>query len=149
MRSTLLHASGQKMVALGINYYRIFRKGDLVVELKWVDEEPVMLLYKMVLGANSPAYMIEHKDAFQFATSKGDATKKLVVDLCDQAARAINCEHDHHTKIRIIDAILNFMDDLLMMPPAPKEIALADAPTNGTDELSVKVNGQVVAEAMV
>lgn len=148
MRSTLLHASGREMVALGVNSFRIFRKGDLIVELKWVNEEPVMLLYKQTLGTNSTAYMLEHKDAYQYAQSDGNATKDMVIRLAANAARALGAEHDKDTRIRIMDAILNFMPDLLMMPPPPKQIVLADQPT-GENELSVKVNGVTVAEAMV
>lgn len=149
LKTSLLHHSGKKMVMLGGNCHRKFMKGDLIVELKWVDGEPVMILYKEVLGANSPAFMIEMADAYKFAQSNGNATKHLVCELSAQAAKAIGSDNDKATAFRIIDAILNFMPELLMMPPEPKELEVANRPSSGEDELSIKINGQTVAEVLV
>lgn len=150
MRTTLLDPeSGRKMVMLGGDFYKQYKKGDLIVEFKWVDEEPVMILYKRTLGANSPAYMIEMKDAHQYALSNGEASKSLVCELGMQAANALGCHNDRATAFRIIDAIVNFLPDLIKMPPAPKEIILADAPSRGEDELTIKVDGKVIAEVLV
>ena len=149
MRNSIVHPSGKLMVQLGGNYHKQFHTGDLIIELKWVDEEPVMLIYKQVLGANSPAAMIEHADAYKYANSDGTASKALICELAEKTAAAIGADHDLHTAYRIIDAIMNYMPDLLMMPPAPKEIVLADAPTRGEDELTVKIDGKTIAEVLV
>lgn len=148
-RTSIVHHTGKKMVMLGGNCHRKFQKGDLIVELKWVDGEPVMIIYKYVLGANSPAFMIEMQDAYQFAQSNGNATKKLVCELAAQAATAIGSDNDKATAFRIIDAIMNFMPELLMMPPEPKELEIANRPSTGNDELSIKVNGQTIVETAV
>jgi hypothetical protein len=148
-RSSIMHASGKPMVMLGGDVWDQRKKGDLIVEFKWVSGEPVMLLYKNTLGNNSPAFMIEFADAYKFARSDGNATKELMSTFAHEAAKALNSEHDKATVYRIITAIMENIGDLLMMPPEPKAHEIANRPSSGHDELSVKVNGQVVMETIV
>lgn len=150
-RSSILGPTGQKLVMLGGDVYDQRITGDIISEYKWVDGEPVMLLYKRVLGTNTQAYMIEFKDAYKFATSSGNATKELVQQLCKDAARAINAENDKATIFRLIDIILNGLPDLLMMPPEPKAHEIANRPTSGNDELKVtdRRTGETLIEIVV
>jgi hypothetical protein len=149
LRTELLHASGKRMVMLGGDVYEQRTKGDVVYEFKWVGGEPVMLIYKRTLGANSPAYMIEMNDAHLFAQSNGYATKELMSKYCHDAAKAVGCEHDKATIFRMIDVIVDGVDILLGMPPEPKAIEIANRPSSGNDELTIKIDGQTVAETMV
>lgn len=149
LRTNLLHASGKRMVMLGGDVYEQRHKGDITYEFKWVDSEPVMLIYKRVLGANSPAYMIEMADAHKFALSNGHATERLMKEYCVEAANAIQSHHDKATMFRIIDVILDGIPILLSMPPEPKAIEIANRPTTGNDEMTIKINGQVVAEVQL
>ncbi len=147
--STMYHPSGRKMVMLGGVCYKRYKHGDIICEVKWVDGEGVMILYKSVLGANTPAYMIEHRDAHLFAQSNGYAAKKLLSTYAREAAIALNSEHDKATIGRIIDVILNCMEDLIKIPPEPRAQAVANQPSSGHDELSIKVNGKTVAEIVI
>lgn len=149
LKTNLLHASGQRMVMLGGDVYEQLTKGDIVHEYKWVDGEPVMLIYKRVLGNNTPAYMIEMKDAHEYAMSNGGPTKRLLSTLCFDAAKALRMEHDKFGLYRLIDVIVEGMDILLKMPPEPKAIEVANRPSTGNDELSIKIDGKVVAEVQL
>lgn len=149
LKSSLLHATGKKMVMLGGDVFDQRVTGDIVSEFKWVDGEPVMLIYKRVLGNNTPAYMIEMADAHLFALSSGAPSKALLGKLCHEAARAIGSEHDKATIFRLIDVIMDGLPDLLRMPPEPKEHEIANRPSSGNDEMSIKVNGQTVIEVVV
>lgn len=149
MRSELLHPSGKRMVMLGGDVYEQLHKGDITYEFKWVGGEPVMLIYKRTLGKNSPAYMIEMLDAHKFAESNGYATKALMSQYCHDAAKALGCEHDKATVFRLIDVILDGIPILLRMPPEPKAIELANRPSSGNDELSIKIDGKTVIETVV
>lgn len=149
LKSSLLHASGKKMVMIGGDCHGRRKTGDIISEYKWVDGEPVMLLYKDVLGHNTPAFMIEFADAYKFAKSDGTATKELVQEMSHQAAKALNSEHDKATIFRIISVIMDGIGDLLMMPPEPKALEIANRPSSGNDELAIKINGQTVIETVV
>lgn len=135
--SSLLHATGKQMVMLGGFCYEQHTTGDIVSEYKWVDGEPVMLLYKRVLGKNTPAFMIELADAHKFVMSNGDPAKALVSEISLEAARALNSEHDRATIFRIITIIIEGMPILIGMPPEPKEQEIANRPSSGNDELSI------------
>lgn len=150
-KSSIVGPTGQKLVMLGGDVYEQRITGDIISEFKWVDGEPVMLLYKRVLGTTGKAYMIEFKDAYRFATSSGNATKELVQSLCRDAAKALNSENDKATIFRLIDIILNGLPDLLMMPPEPKAHEIANRETSGNDELKIvdRTSGTVLIEATV
>lgn len=149
LRTNILHESGKPMVMLGGDVYAQFTKGDITHEYKWVNGEPVMLIYKRTLGRNSPAYMIEMADAHKFAESSGHATQKLIKHYCVEAANAIQSEHDKATMHRIIDVILDGIPILLSMPPEPKALEIANRPTTGNDEMTIKLNGKVIAEVQL
>jgi hypothetical protein len=148
-KSHLIHPSGKKMVMLGGDVWERRVTGDIISEFKWVDGEPVMILYKSVLGANTPAYMIEMADAHRFALSNGGASQKLVKEYCHDAAKALNSENDRATIVRIIDVILNGLADLLRMPPEPKALEIANRPSSGNDELRIQVDGKTIIETQV
>lgn len=149
LKTSLLHASGKQMVMLGGDVYDQRTKGDITYEFKWVDGEPVMLLYKRVLGKNTPAFMLELADCHKFALSNGYATQRLLSETCHHAARAIGSEHDKATIYRIIDVILDGVPILLSMPPEPKAIEIANRPSSGNDELSIKIDGKTVIETVI
>jgi hypothetical protein len=149
LRSKLLHPSGKAMVMLGGDVYEQRTKGDIIYEFKWVEGEPVMLIYKRTLGRNSPAYMIEMLDAHKFAMSNGHATSRLMKEYCIAAAEAVQAHHDKATMHRMIDVILDGIPILLSMPPEPKAIEIANRPTSGNDEMSIKIDGKTVIETMV
>lgn len=149
LKSSIVHPSGKKMVMLGGLVFDQRERGGLVSEFKWVDGEPVMILYKRTLGNNSPAFIIEMKDAYQFAASDGYATKQLLSELSLDAARAIGEVHDKALVHQIITAILDGIPDLLKMPPEPSEQEVANRFSTGNDELSIKVDGKTVIEVQI
>jgi hypothetical protein len=148
-KSTIMHPSGMNMVMLGGDVYDQRTTGDIISEFKWVNGEPVMLIYKRVLGHNTKAYMIELEDAHMFATSSGLPSKMLLSTYCRDAARALNSEHDKATMFRLIDVIMEGLADLLRMPPEPKAHEIANRPTTSGDELKIIMDGKTIAEVQV
>lgn len=149
LTSTLFHPTGKPMVMLGGDVYDQRVTGDIISEFKWVNGEPVMLLYKRTLGRNTPAYMIEMKDAHEFALSNGNPSKQLLGKLCRDAAHALESEHDKATMFRLIDVILNGLADLLRMPPEPKALEEANRPSSGNDEIAIMIDGKTVFETTI
>jgi hypothetical protein len=81
--------------------------------------------------------------------SNGTATKELMQELCHDAARALNSEHDKATVHRLIDVILNGLADLLRMPPEPRALELANQPVVQGDELKVTMDGKTIIEKVI
>ena len=150
MKSSILHPSGKKMVMLGgLVFDQREGTNGVVSEFKWVDGEPVMLLYKRTLGNNSPAFLIELNDAHRFARSDGYGTKALMSELAQGACAALGDPNDKSLLFSIITAILDGIPDLLKMPPEPSEQEIANRFSSGNDELSIKVDGKTVMEVQV
>ncbi len=148
-QSTILSPSGHNMVMLGGDVWDQRTTGDIISEFKWVNGEPVMLIYKRVLGNSTKAYMIELNDAHEFALSSGAPSQKLLSTYCHDAAKALNSEHDKATIIRLIDVIMDGLGDLLNMPPEPKAHEIANRPTVHGDELKITVDGKTIVEVQV
>lgn len=148
-KSSIMHPAGHQMVMLGGDVYDQRKTGDIISEFKYVDGEPVMLIYKNTLGRNSKAFMIEMTDAYLYAQSNGAPTKRLVNTLCFGAAKALDSLYDKATVHRLIDVIVDGLADLLKMPPEPKELEIANRPSSGNDEISIKINGQTVIETVI
>jgi hypothetical protein len=130
--------------------YKQFIHGDVTVELTWVNEEPHMLIYRSNPGPKEGAYMIELIDAHKYVDSKtGGPSSSLRMD-CIEATRAIGFNvHDKYALFKVMTCILDHITDLLAMPPEPKASEIANRPSTGNDELTIKVNGEVVAEVVV
>lgn len=151
MRNKILDISGKEMIALGGPFmHKQFIKGDIVVELTWIDEEPHMLLYRAVPKSKTGVMKIDLNDAYKYADSRTGGPSKTLFDDCVIGAKAIGFAAMDSFAIRgLMDAILDHLDDLIQMPPEPQGSALANAPTTGDNELAIKIDGQTVLEAMV
>lgn len=149
--SLLHHVTGKPMVMLGGFVYDQHVTGDIVSEYKWVNGEPVMLIYKRVLGQNTQAYMIELEDAHKYVMSNGNASMDLIKSLCHDAAKALNSEYDKATIFRLIDIICDGMPILIGMPPEPTEQEIANRPSAGNQELTIKdrANDVILLETKV
>jgi hypothetical protein len=150
MQSSILGLNGHMMVMLG-DAYREFTKGDISCQLKWVNGEPVMILFKFKPGASSPSYMIELRDAHLYMNSDGYASNLLHRKLSMDCAVALGVQNDKASIWRIISLIEDHIEDLIHMPEEPKYSEIANRPIaqDQTNELVIKVNGKAIFEAMV
>ncbi len=151
MKTNILAPSGKKMVILGGPFmWKQFVHGDVTVELTWVDEEPHMLIYRSNPGAKEGAYLIELTDAHKYVHSQRGGPSKTLMRDAVEAAVSIGFSHtDTHGIYKVMTCILDHITDLLAMPPEPKASEIANRPSTGNDELTIKVDGVVVAEVVV
>jgi len=151
MRTSIADASGKQLVVLGGPFmYKQFIHGDVTVELTWVNEEPHMLLYRSNPGPKEGAYMIELIDAHKYVDSVTGGPSRTLQQDCIEATRAMGFSTtDTHALFKVMTCILDHISDLIAMPPEPKASEIANRPTTGNDELTIKVNGEVVAEVVV
>lgn len=142
--ATLSDITGRDLVRLGGDFVHAQRiKGDLIVELTWHKNEPVMILYRAIPTEKLGAYIINLDDMWKYANSDCTPTAKLLRDGIE-CAQAIGYGLDKYAATRCIDAILENAADLLKMPPVPPELAQQEAPAKEGDELSLTMNGKTV-----
>jgi len=139
--------SGHTIVALGGDQvYKSFSNHGIVVELTWNEGKPVMLLYRQgVAASRQGALMIELNDAHRYADPNGGPTPSLVAD-CVMACESIGLRADRHNAKLLADAILEHIEDLIIMPPAPKAPTRA-GPAIG--EVEITIDGKTVVEDVV
>jgi hypothetical protein len=146
----ILDITGKKMVMLGGEHvWRQRITGDVVSEFKWIDGEPHMILYRAVPTTKTGAYLIDMNDAHKYADSRSGGPSPTLMQDAIAACKAIGFYDDKFAVMRVMDIILDGLPDLLAMPPEPKASEIANRPTTGNDEISIKVNGQTVIEAVV
>lgn len=152
--SGILGPKGSPMVEFGsTRAWRVYTKGDIVCSFQWIDighesgeAQPCMCLYKATPSADRGVYVIPADNAHAFATNKGGATEQLLGSAF-KAAVQMGFFPDRFTVKRIIDVILDAMEDLIRMPTAQPAALDLKAPTMGI-EVSVKQGDRVIHEAL-
>ncbi len=149
MKSSIIGSSGAPMIILGgPHMYKDRKIGQFVCEYSWINGEPSMVLYPAARVEKTGAYVINMNDAYKYVGSDGYATPTLMSD-CIDAAKAMGFYDDKFACMQIADIILDGISDLINMPPEPQASETANAPTNGENELTIKLDGQTIVEAVV
>lgn len=136
----------------GPTAWKVRAVGDLVIAYHWVNDEPTMFIYpryrrllaRKVVPWGMPlpaAHELVHAD------SKGAG-----VNSEELLAKATRCAHligfgdDRNAIFRIADLILAGLDDLIHMPPTPRQIEEQQSPVKQGDVLQLKKDGEIVFE---
>lgn len=92
-------------------------KGDIVVSYQWLNAEPAMVLFpKRKQTLDSGAFAICLSAAHQYANSDGYPTQ-YALHQAVRGAKIMGFFPDKATCIRIVDAIIDGIPDLVEMPP--------------------------------
>jgi hypothetical protein len=110
------------LVVGGKGAWRVKRKGDIAIAFHWVNKEPAMVLFPArpnTLGAT--ACVIPLASAHAYAQPNGYPTQYCIAQAAKYAA-LMGMYTDRFTIHRIADAILENIEDLLDMPPEPRQL---------------------------
>ena len=133
----------------GERAWKVRQHGDIAVSFQWVNGEESMILYparRSLPGAG--AFAIGISSAHTYANNDGTPTVQALQKVA-AGAKTMGMSDDRFTLYRILDIILDTLPDLLEMPPEPNWAAAeAKRPAN-VGELSIKVDGETVAEREV
>lgn len=147
----LLDISGKPMVMLGGEHtvLRHVSRG-IVSEFTWRGGEPVMILFKDTgMAGRCGAYLIELKDAFHYADSRGNPSTTLI-DHSRAACAAMGWDrNDKFAVFNVMTVILEGLPDLIKMPPPPRELERREQVGGGKNELTLKLDGKTILEALV
>lgn len=154
--STILGPNGKRMVELGGERAWLVRViGDVVASYQWlhrpdIDPEgphPCMCLYAANRRMDTGAYVIPQRNAFAYATNRGEPTPALL-GMAFKAAQFMGFFPDRMTVKRVIDIIVEGLPDLIRMPseqPSALEIKRARLGI----EASAAINGKTIHQEVI
>lgn len=156
MSASILGPNGKRMVELGGE--RAWRQrviGDVVCSFQWIqldeiDPEapvPCMCLYPALRHMDTATYVIPQRNAFAYATNRGEPTPALF-GMAFKAAQFMNFFPDRMTVKRVIDIIVEGLPDLIRMPseqPSALEIKRARLGI----EASAAINGKTIHQEIL
>jgi hypothetical protein len=144
----------------GPKCYRKHSKGDLAIFLEWYDPE------RDELGVGEPCMVITRRDRFglsgnrgsavimldaahQYADSKTGAPTRHLVQFAKAACRELSLEPSRMNAFKIADAIVEWLPDLLRMPPAPNPDKFFSRKAKPLAEVSIIDQGELVHEGEI
>lgn len=135
----------------GDTAWKKFKKGDICVAFHWVNDEPAMVLYPANrLIHKAGAYIIPLESAYQYAHNNGHPDLVYMREATLKAASVMGFHSpDKHLLHRIIDVIVEYIPDLISMPPVPVDMTIEKAVQENVGELSIKVDGETRFETDV
>ena len=132
----------------GDKAWRKYRKGDIAIAYHWVNGEPAMVLFPGNRTASPliTPFVIPLSVGHQYVNSDGHPNLVNAMAAAIEAAQCLGMAPEMSTIHRIIDAIVEGMQDLVCMPPEPD---WADTTPKVDGELSILRDGEKVAEVAV
>lgn len=143
------------IVVGGKDAWKVYKTGELVVAFHWVgsqgnDPEPTMCLYPAHPSRKAGVVMIGISSAYKYADPRsGDPTPYLVQQTIPFAEH-MGMVATSGLLRKIANTVVDFMNDLVMMPPEPEELeAIRRAKEGKAGEMSIIANGQTIMTAEV
>jgi hypothetical protein len=151
--SSLLSPRGATMVALGgERAWKQRIKGDICISYEWLQagkKEPsaCMVLFPTTLKLEGGAYAIPQENAYEYADARGRPTPYLLV-AAHNAAVSMGFFPDKSTVFRIVDCIVEGLEDLVRMPSEQPGALNIEREVLGI-EAQARLNGQVIHQEVL
>jgi hypothetical protein len=147
VQQPILGASGRPFYCMGGNSaWRTHDAGDYAVSLEWVENEPAMVIWSKRGGES--AFCICLSSVGKYATPEGLPNEEGVLELAKalpEFGRAITRLELHH----LVDVVLCYVPELILMPPVPPEIREAAKPDPLMEITEVDERGKVTREVSI
>ncbi len=148
-QNPLLDAQGRQIFHVGgEKAWRIHDAGDYFVSMEWVDGAPAMI----IVSKRRPdfAFAICLSSIGKYATPEGRPNPEGVGELAlalPDFGRALERTELHH----LVDIVMRYTSELILMPPVPIEVLRADRPAQKLWEVTEKDahTGQTISEATI
>jgi hypothetical protein len=137
----LLSEEGQQMIKIGGDNARFQRvTGDIVSSYQYVNGEPAMVLWPKRHGfmTKRGAYAICLSAAWKYADMS------YLVAAAHDAAQTMGFEESRSTTKRIMDIILDGLEDLVRMPPMPQHMHEDGRDLESVGEASITIDGREI-----
>lgn len=134
----------------GQNAKAVHQHGDYLVSLEWLNEgresEPIMIIWSAHSGREAGCFGICLSSAGKYAEPTGAPTDECFYEAAcalETLGRAML-----NTEVKkLVDTIIRFIPDLIMMPPSPRDVRISDAGQALVEASIVDENGKTLREA--
>lgn len=143
--------TGREIFGLGgERSYRQAEAKGYTVSLEWLAGEPAMVIWPSRAGGDMDvgAFAICLSSAAVYADPSGKPTEECFLR-CAMALPDLGKAMLHVELNTLVDVVMQFMPDLLTMPPAPKAVRLADKGDALWEITQKNERGAVISEATV
>jgi len=128
----------------GAQAYKQFVKGDIVMSLQWVNDEPAMAIWpKQRRTLNNNAFVVCLSSAYLY-----DDVPYLI-EMSAKAAEFIGLEVSKFTITNIATMIHDHLQDLIEMPPKPRDAVKPPSAEDVIGEMIMKVDGETIVHEEV
>lgn len=137
-----------KIVFGGSDAFKVFRRGQLIVSLEWINEEPAMVVYAARRRPGAGAAVIGLSALpFYFDDRGMPARTPEIARKLHDILRVMGFEPnaDRFALRDLLDALYAYADDLVRMPPEKPTPISDDLPVN-VDAIEIQVDGKTVRE---
>jgi hypothetical protein len=148
-QSVIVTAAGQPMFAVGGNTaHQAFEHKGYHVSLEWdeTDGEPIMLIWSERGGREAGVFGICLSSAGKYAEPDGRPTMEGVIE-CGRALEVLGRNVSQPEMTALVDVVMRHIPDLLMMPPAPKNLRAHMRRVRLMDVESRDHNGKTLSHA--
>lgn len=151
LHQRILGADGRELFGLGgaRSYAQRESKG-YIVSLEWVEGEPAMVIWPARAGGDAEvgAFAICLSSAGVYADPSGKPTEECFLR-CAMALPDLGKALLHVELNTLVDVVMQYMPDLLAMPPAPRAVRLADRGEALWEITQQDEAGKTISEAAV
>ncbi len=120
--------------------WRVRHVGDLTLSFQWLDGEPALFLYPRYRRRGA-AFVVPLALAHAWAHVDGHPDLSHAIPSAMNAAQALGFSTDRSVIRGIVDAVVDGLPDLLMMPPERPR-----PPSPAVGEVTLRVNGDLTTE---
>jgi len=151
LHQRVLGPNGRPMFGLGgaRSYAQREAKG-YTVSLEWIEGEPAMVIWPSRAGGDADvgAFAICLSSAAVYADPSGKPTEECFLR-CAMALPDLGKAMLHIELHALVDVVMQFMPDLLTMPPAPRAVRQADRGEALWEITQQDQDGKTISEATV
>lgn len=126
-QSSIINATGQAMIGVGgLSSHATHEYKGYVVSMEWdtSDGEPIMLMWSASGGRDAGVFGICLSSAGKYADPNGRPTDQGLFE-CGRALNVLGRALLPIELNNLVDVVMNYLPELLMMPPAPRAVRKA------------------------
>lgn len=152
-QNPILGANGRPMFSVGgPTAYAVHTHGDYNVSLEWHNDnresEPVLLIWSATGGLRAGVFGICLSSAGKFAEPSGGPTDECFFEAFEALPVLGRAQLMIEVK-KLVDVIMRFIPDLILMPPAPRDVRLLEARAPLLEITRTDENGKTLSEVRV
>lgn len=151
LHQRVIGPTGRELFGLGgVRSYRQAEAKGYVVSLEWISGEPAMVIWPARAGGDIEvgAFAICLSSAAVYADPSGKPTDECFLR-CAMALPDLGKALLHIELNTLVDVVMQFMPDLLTMPPAPRDVRAADKGEKLWEITQKDSHDKVLSEAVV